>query len=222
MVAELTATKELVDIADKLGVLDTIKNKLLGSPAAARSQLAAVLTEISKIYSAIDGEMSDYLAIVFTGDAKDDEASRKLLLALEGGRSRPRIAEARGHCKKILHIYTEYLCPWFEDVLSKQEQERVRLLFVHLSDTDGMMMNALDSITDWLTAQAMSTLTLAKSVGIEAANREVDEARLVLLKPRRTISECLYRMRLAEGDLISSAGSARSASKSWFKGMFGS
>src|SRR6266576_3429066 len=98
MVEQIAATKQLIEVAEKLGIFDSIKLKLVGSPIEARSQLAAVLAKLSKIYTAIDSELSDYLSVFFTGDPRDDSDNRRLLLGLEGGGSRTRLGEARGHC----------------------------------------------------------------------------------------------------------------------------
>ena len=61
----ISGLKGLVEIANKLGVIELVKNKLINQPDPAFDNLVVVLEEISKIYSSLDTELSAYLAIRF-------------------------------------------------------------------------------------------------------------------------------------------------------------
>ena len=87
----------LVDIADKLGLIDSVKKKLVRNPDAAADKLATALDELSKIYSTLESELVRYLGLYFD-PAANLAAERQVLLTLESGQLTVRMGEARGHC----------------------------------------------------------------------------------------------------------------------------
>src|SRR4051812_12574527 len=56
MVVDLAATKYVISIAERLGILKTLKKLFLKDPDAAQQKLSAALAEIEKFFLAIDAE----------------------------------------------------------------------------------------------------------------------------------------------------------------------
>jgi hypothetical protein len=110
---------QILDLADKLDIIQTVKAKLLRQPDPAADKLVAVLGELSKIYGACEAELRRYLSLSFDPAARLKE-ERDVLLTLESGQLRLRASEARGHCHKIWNIYQRYLERWFHAVLAPE------------------------------------------------------------------------------------------------------
>jgi hypothetical protein len=84
--------KFLIDLADQLGVIQLVKDKLLRQPDPAADKLVVVLAELSKVYGVIEGELVKYLSLYFDHQqGLHDE--RAVLLTLEGGQLRMRVGE---------------------------------------------------------------------------------------------------------------------------------
>src|SRR5271157_683075 len=149
--------KGLVDISEKLGLIDALKTKLIRQPDPAAAKLQAVLDEISKIYLAFEQELVRYLSLTLDPDELPHE--KNVLIDLEGGNIVARMGEARGHCSKIYNIYKRYLSPWFQRLfasseLSNEELSNMDSLFMDLSSTDGRMLDLVDQVSGWLSQEA--------------------------------------------------------------------
>lgn len=82
--------EKLVDTADRLGAIDAVKRKLVKQPDPAAAKLVTVLEELSKIYGAMEDELTTYLALDFDhSDVKQLARERAALARLEGVRSAP-------------------------------------------------------------------------------------------------------------------------------------
>lgn len=93
--------EKLVDTADRLGAIDAVKRKLVKQPDPAAAKLVTVLEELSKIYGAMEDELTTYLALDFDhSDVKQLARERAALARLEGGAIRARMEEARGRCSR--------------------------------------------------------------------------------------------------------------------------
>jgi hypothetical protein len=104
------SAKHLFDIADRLGAIETVKRKLIKQPDRAAAQLVTILEELSKIYGAMEDELTTYLALFFdNSDGKQLARERAALARLETGAIQARMSEARGRCGKIWNIYEHYL-----------------------------------------------------------------------------------------------------------------
>src|SRR4051812_47779785 len=171
---------QILNLADKLGLIETLKAKLLRQPQPAADSLVVVLGELSKIYGACDAELLRYLNLSFdpAGRIADERA---VLLTLEGGQLRTRTGEARGHCHKIWNIYQRDLHRWFNDVLAPSEASSMEELFKRLTYADSQMEVAISELTRWLTRQAEETLNLVDMGKLDEANQRIRSARKEVL-----------------------------------------
>jgi len=191
----------VIDLADKLGVLHAIKDKLVRQIDPAADKLVAVLAEISKIYTAIETEMVSYLGLFFD-PTQGLAAERKSLLMLEGNAISIRIEESRGHCHKIENIFKKFLSPWFQKVLDSADFARTEELFRRLSEADFMMIDDLQKVGAWLAQQAAATLSLVDEKKYDQANVTIVAARREILPTRQAISKALAELRRLESDFI--------------------
>jgi hypothetical protein len=196
--------KDLVDVSDKLGLIQAVKSKLISQPDPAAAKLLAVLSEILKIYLAFEEELTRYLALTLEPDElAEDKAT---LLELEGGKIVVRMNAARGHCGRIYNIFTRYLSPWFKRVLLPEEVFMMNTLFTQMSLTDSMMLEAIDNISNWLTAESRATLDLVNQGKIREAQQRISEARRAVLPARREIATAMSRIYEIEADFIQASG----------------
>ena len=197
--------KDLFDIADKFGILQSVKDKLLRQPEAAADKLVAVLGELSKIYGACDAELLRFLSLAFdpAGGIAEERAT---LLTLEGGQLWTRTSEARGHCHKIWNIYDRYLHRWFNKVLNPSEASSMENLFKGLTYADSQMESAIQELTNWLTAEAGKTLNLVDAGKYDEANQLVKAARKEILPARQAISKAMSSLLELQAEFITASG----------------
>lgn len=55
----------LVNLADKLGVITAVKNKLIKRTDPASDKLVTALEELAKVFEALNFEISKYLSVTF-------------------------------------------------------------------------------------------------------------------------------------------------------------
>jgi hypothetical protein len=172
------AGKELTEIADRLGILERLKRKLVKQPDVAAEKLGTVLFEISKIYNVLEGAANEYLSLWVVPD-KDNNTWRgeiAKLRKLAAGGHEVAMRRAKGNCKKIWNIYIAYLQPWFAKALTEGEAEKLFGLFRELSDIDSVMVDAIDATAKWLTEEASGTLKLAMQNSYDAAQHRIQAA----------------------------------------------
>jgi hypothetical protein len=199
--------EKLFDVAGRLGVIEAVKGKLISQPDPAAALLVTVLEELSKIYGAMEDELTTYLSLFFEGsDPKQLARERAALARLEAGEIRARMSAARGRCGKIWNIYARYLTPWFKRVLNPDESKQVEALFRELSDVDSHMVDAIEEIAGWLTAEAKAILYLVEQSNYQGANARVISARREVRPMRERIADSMVRIRGLEGDFIEISG----------------
>jgi len=198
-------TSTLLDIADKLGLIDSVKKKLVRNPDAAADKLATVLDELSKIYSTLESELVRFLSLHFD-PAGQLAAERQVLLTLESGQLTVRMGEARGHCHKIWNTYQNHLDRWFHRVLSAQEAADMKQLFEALSYGDSQMDLAIHQLAAWLGAAASETLDLVDDGKPAEAQQRVRAARRQVLPARQAITQTLARLVLLQADFVAASG----------------
>ena len=197
----------IIDVADKLGVIQAVKAKLLRQPDPAADKLVAALEEIYKIYASIEAELPQFLALTFdASDPAELAKERARLLALEGGEVTARMGKLRGHCSKIGNIYSRYLSPWFSSILSSSETAMLSELFLSLDEFDGQMIGAVDKLANWLTTESATLLTLVDSGDVSHANERVREARKEVLPARLTISGAMRTLLELQAEFVSVSG----------------
>lgn len=195
----------VLDLADKLGIIQAVKGKLLRQPDAAADKLVLVLNELSKIFTAIEAELVRYLSLNFD-PAEHLAAERAALLTLESGQLAARVGEARGHCHKINNIYFKHLQRWFHQVLNPGEAQLVEDVFMDLSNSDTGFVLVLDEMVNWLTTQATETLDLVDAQQFDAANRAVRDARKEILPVRRSIAKAQTDLHNLQAEFIEASG----------------
>jgi hypothetical protein len=197
--------KDIIDIADRLGVIEALKTKLLRQPDPAADGLVAVLGELSKIYLACDAELLRYLSLSLD-PAGDMAQERATLLSLESGQLLLRTSEARGHCHKIWNIYQRYLQRWFHDVLAPNEALAMKELFERLSYADSQMGFAIYELSNWLTGEAQKSLDLVDAGKFEEANRRIKLARKEVQGARGAIHKAMNQLLQLQGEFIAVSG----------------
>ena len=195
----------LLDLADKLGIIDSVKKKLFRNPDAAADSLATVLDELSKIYSTLESELVRYLGLHFD-PAGNLAAERQVLLTLESGQLTARMSQARGHCHKIWNIYQNHLDRWFHQVLSPQEAADMQRLFEALSYGDSQMELAIHQLAGWLGMIAGETLDLLDEGKLAETQQMIRTARREVLPARQAITQTLARLVSLQGDFIAASG----------------
>jgi hypothetical protein len=196
--------KDLVDISDKLGLIQAVKSKLVSQPDPASSKLLAVLGEISKIYLIFEEELTRYLSLTLDEEELKEETG--ILLDLESGKITARMGAARGHCGKIYNIFTRYLSPWFKRALSSDEVSMMGQLFAQMSLTDSLMLDVIDQVSRWLSQEAEATLDLVERGELDAAQKRIAEARRQVLPARRAISNAMRKIYDIEASFIETSG----------------
>lgn len=192
----------IVDLSDKLGIIQAVKSKLMRQPNEAADKLVLVLEEISKVYVAIEAELVRYLSLNFDPE-NDISEERAVLLTLEGGQLQTRVGEARGHCHKIGNIYFKYLQRWFDDVLNDAEAQMMSEVFEALSNADMDMIGVLDQqLVSWLAPLATKTLDLVDAGEYDKANQYIRKARKAVLPQRRAISKAMSDIRNLQAEFI--------------------
>ena len=200
-------TDAAVYVDQQLGILRAVKNKLISRKDEASEKLIEVLGEISKVYIAIEGELTNYLSVHFDGKA-DFQDDRSMLVALEGGALRVRMEEARGHCHKIGNVYDKYLKTWFDaiSVLTSDEKLGLHALFMDLSTNDFKMIQQIEFLVNWLVPEAQKTLDLVDGGQLRDADDRVRAARVDIRPTRLAISQLLSQLRLLQTEFIAVSG----------------
>jgi hypothetical protein len=202
--AVVSTTKNLVEISDKLGVIQAIKSKLVAQPDPAAATLLAALAEISKIYLAFETEITTYLSLTLEPDHLREE--RASLLSLEAGQLAARMRSAKGHCSRIWNVYERYLNPWFQRILNPNEVAVARDLFQAMETSDVRMVDVIDKVAEWLAKEASKTLSLVDDNKLPEARKRIAKARAALFPARRIISAAMRRLFDLEGDFIAASG----------------
>jgi hypothetical protein len=190
------AGEGLSQIAERLGLLDKLKRKLLKQPDAASAKLETVLIEMSKVYRILEVSVNDYLALWLLPDEQNSkwrEEVRKLR-GFASGRHEAEMRKAKGDCKKMWSIYVAYLRPWFSRVLDKKEAEELARLFRELSDVDSVMVDAISVTSEWLTNHAKETMALIEAKNFEAADSRIHAASSQWQPAAETLRESMKRM----------------------------
>jgi hypothetical protein len=199
--------KLLLDLADRLGAIEAVKQKLIKQPDPAAAQLVTILEELSKIYGAMEDELTTYLALFFdSSDEKQLARERAALARLESGAIQARMSEARGRCGKIWNVYDRYLRPWFVRVLKVPEREQLFGLFRELSEVDSYMVDAIKGLATWLAAEAKETIDLVEEGDLVTANARIVAARRELRPLRKRIADAMVQIRELEGVFIEISG----------------
>ena len=198
--------KQVYDLADRFGAIDSAVDAVRSQPGKAAEKLAEVLAELVKTVEALDTEMVRYLSLHFH-DADSVAQGRAVLLGMEVGQSAIRINEARGHCHKIKHIYSKYLEKRFNRLFAKSTAElnKLRTVFDGLGTTDDYMIAAMHEVSAWLETEAGATLDLVDADDLSAANMRIHQARIDVKPARKQLVERAAKLRSYQADFIQTA-----------------
>ncbi len=195
-------TSEIISLADKVGAISAVKDRLLNQPDKAAAKLAESLEELYKMFQALDEELVRYLSLYFESETSIIQG-RQVLLGLEVGQSQIRMHEARGHCAKIKNIYTKHLNGWFDRALGNdQDRQTMKMIFESMGTADDAAISAVDQVTKWLTQEAESTLDLVDAGNRLAANQRVTLARIAAKPARIRLTEAMAQLRGLQADFI--------------------
>lgn len=177
-----------LDVLEKLGILETVRNKLVNNPKPAARHLSAALAEIGKTYAAIDDLLVNISSLAFETEEGRKEAE-KFLRELQGGRFRVEVEKAKGHCSKIGRIYDNYLSGWFSEVLDQREAEEIRWVFSDLAISDQWILRLMEAATDVLPKLADRLLELMAQKDITGAAQLSRDVADRWKKPRRRLAQ---------------------------------
>lgn len=194
---------KILDLADRFGAINAIRDTLLRQPGEAAKKLAEVLDELAKTVAALDDEMVRYLSLHFHSE-ESIARGRGTLLGMEAGQSAIRINEARGHCHKIKHIYDTYLDTWFDQVFKSDSVERnqLRTIFSGLTTSDDYIIDAMKQTCYWLKTQAEQTLDAVDADNLNGANMRIRQARLEVKPAREKLTETMSSLRSLQADYV--------------------
>lgn len=193
----------IIKLANELKLIQQVRGKLMRQNEPAAEKLAEVLDELAKMVSTLDDEIVRYLSLHFNGE--NVVAGRSVLLGMEAGQSMVRMGEARGHCHKIGNIYDKYLKRWFHDVLDKSEAQQLHFLFDTLNTADSAVLDAMESVTRWLSEEAQQTLDLVDFNDLPGVNQRIRDARLQLRDARVQLTEAMSSLRSMQAEFIAVA-----------------
>ena len=199
---------KIIDLADRFGAIDAVRDALLKQPNLAAAKLAEVLDELAKTVTALDDELVRYLSLYFHTE-ESIAHGRGVLLGMEVGQSAIRINEARGHCHKIKNIYDKYLNTWFDNVFQPNSPENVALIdaFGSLTTADDYIVEAMMEASNWLKVQAEKTLDAVDTKNLIGANTFIQQARREVKPARERLTETMSKLRAMQADFIYASGS---------------
>jgi multidrug efflux pump subunit AcrA (membrane-fusion protein) len=204
--AATTAAANLAEIADRLGILQAVKQRLVSQPDPAAAKLDTVLDEIHKIYLVLDTEITSYLSLWLDPSSDRFVADRETLLGLEGGALSSRMRKAKTACSKIGNIYDRYLRGWFSRVTSRDEAQQLGQLFRELRDVDSQMIDAINKTATWLEQEAEQTLNLVQEGNFEGAQQRIDVARQEIRQARRDMSRAMQILLDLQSGFVTESG----------------
>lgn len=195
----------ILDLANKVGAIEKVKNLLLSQPDKAAENLAESLDELYKMFQSLDDEIVRYLSLSFDTAATVPQ-DRAALLGIEVGQSKIRMHAARGHCAKIKNIYDKQLNGWFDRVFSDpNDRQNVRTIFDNMGTADDAAIKAVDNITAWLTQEAGDTLDFLDGGNRFEADQRVKRARSEIKPARIMLTEAMSQLRAMQADFITAS-----------------
>jgi hypothetical protein len=157
-----------IGILEKLGVLESVKNKLLNNPDQAAAKMDLVFVELRKAYEALDDTIAIFCAMSFD-DSDGRRDALEFLNKARGGKLEIAMLEARGHCDKIRYLYDRYLAGWFNRILDKSEQHELEQLFRWLGSGDVTWVDMLRQVAQEIQKFSDQVLTHAEASDFQAA-----------------------------------------------------
>ena len=182
----------LVQLADKLGFLEAIKDKLFQNPKTDYSELVRALHSFASSFLDVDGLLSGLLSLSFVSDTPQSvETARKLLIQAEGGVPMIRAQDVRSQCVRLRILYDRHLSPSLQYVLSPAEWSEVQVAFKILEDFHENALPELQSLMKWLSTTASKVLEKVDQADLKGADDLLKQARIDILPQRQAISKAV-------------------------------
>jgi hypothetical protein len=189
----------VVDLADKLKLLDNVKKKLVNNQDEASKALREVVSDLRIMFEKLDDAIVDLLSLSISKPESESE-NRKVLYSITGERLKIALRDARTRCGKIDKIYREHLSGWFPKILNPDEQMKIDDLFSYLGTADDKFIQTVDSVEWWLRKAAESLLTHLDQGDFEGAKTELANLRANSENGRKSIRDSLLNLQQMEAD----------------------
>jgi hypothetical protein len=164
--------KFAVDTLEKLGLIDVVKDKLIGNPDRAARHLAYVLAIIENVYMSLELEVLKLTTLEFS-PKKELNKSRTYLRRLKISALSKQITEANAACKQIKVIYRRWLNVWFRRVLNPQEADELEYVFDLMALIDEHLVSAMEVLSTQMKKFGETVLDALDNDGAKAAERSV-------------------------------------------------
>ena len=141
----------LVELADKLGVLEALKHKLFKDHSAEYEELVRALNSFAASFHLVDGLLTRFLSLSPMSNREQTlQTAREFLLQAEGGALMTQAHEVRGHCNQLRDLYDRKLNNVFEQNLSLDEITEVRTAFDCVKRFHDDTLQDLEGLLGWL------------------------------------------------------------------------
>jgi hypothetical protein len=196
----LKATKEGIDVLDKLGVLERVLLKLKSNPDKAVAKLTQALGELTLGYTMLHNEMIELGSLSFSQEDIPETQTR--LKALETGKLGTELEAVKGNCTRITNIYNRYLTGWFDRVLTKGEAKQIERLFSDLATMDGRFLRSADSLSNIAKQYAAKARRLIETGQVAQATKLTRDLDKKLVPMTRRLSNYMTRLWNLQTQLI--------------------
>lgn len=197
--------KDIVDLTDKLGLIEVLRNKIVGNPDVAAAKVVVALEELSQALTIFETELVRFLTISFDTDEEIADA-RKTLVELESDRLLARISKGKASVRRVENLYGRYLRTWLDAILAREESDLLEELFADFTGDEMDYLDLLSELGQELSETVHKTSLLLNECKLDEAGEIVAELRVQTLPGRRAASGLLRKLFLLEAELITSMG----------------
>lgn len=195
----------MLNVIDKLDILERVRNKLINNPDSAGRYLNIAMSQLIKSFQVIDDVLLKVVCLSFETN-EDRKAAEKALRELQGNRIRFRIEESRGHCTIIDNIYNRHLRGWFSRVLDKDESEQMEQLFIDMRRFDIKVLSLMNELTIEIPSLADKLISFLKENKTNEATCIIQSIADNWSKPRQRLSECMAKLWSLQTDFLQLTG----------------
>jgi hypothetical protein len=200
----------LVDLADKLGFLAAIRDKLFPDPPAEYSQLAGALREFSSSFRDVDELLSRLLSLSFVADERRSlDATRALLIQIEGGEAMLRAANLRTQCNALRVLYDHRLSHSLAAMLTPAESRKAQDAFGSLEKFHEEALPELQALVAWASALASKLLEMLYRSEFDRAEDLLKQARGEVLPQRQAMARAVEALLELQSAYVSATRSLK-------------
>ena len=176
----------ILDLLEKLGAFEYIKDKLLQAPSNILNEVINFLQEIEKVCDLINEMILDYLRLQI--DPSTWEVQLDQLLQLEADPRMSKVAGASPIQSVLIKRYQKHLKSWFENKLSLSEQERITEFFQTYLLKEENIFSILEYVAQRISQEAKETRELLDTSQLEEAQRRITAFRTEIFPIRTKIN----------------------------------